>query len=583
MRTNRLPRRQGNGASVDSSLLELAPLGGVPCGPREPQPGVEQLREGAPDPVQEGQDVGHGVEGQGPCHVVQVHPHPGGLGAGDGTARVVVPEHVVSGVAFQRPRLLVVPEAALLHAARPPDVLVGHGDAGSAAPLHLPVAAPGQPLSAQHLPALGEPVGVAPVQVLPGRQRGLPLAAAQRQAPVRRVGVQRDLTRVLHQLRSGPRLLRRRRRCRRGLRHLPPPRLAQNRVQFVSGLRRHVLERPRRGGGVDSRRVFALAQAGQRRVAPQEVEVVVGARQLLQLAVPPPQRRYLLPELRLQLLGPTQLSPLLLPDQPDHLGAPFLQQTPQLGEGLLAVPHGLVGRPGHGLRPPSERLGVPLPVPDPLLDLLAARPELRLPGVPLRGGGRRVVAPVVVHGAQVADALAVGAAEDLHHLVVARAHVLLQPRRGVDQRVLLQRRHVVVRLQVPLAVRRQAHQAGLEGLQFGAGAEIAGHVSGSRRAAGGRSGSESRVLQRLQQLRQQGVLPQDGPRHEALPAKGAAGRLVVGGVLVPAAFDAAHAVAVSARDGHRVAEQVQTDGTAQLLSVTLAPAAPHVFSGADRR
>ena len=99
------------------------------------------------------------------------------------------------------------------------------------------------------------------------------------------------------------------------------------------------------------------------------------------------------------------------------------------------------------------------------------------------------MALVFIHGAQIADTLAVCATEHLHQLVMTRAHLLLQFAGGWDQLVLLQRRGIVVGLEVSLTERGQTHQTRHESFATsGSSAEITGHVcwTGVELSSGGR-------------------------------------------------------------------------------------------------
>ena len=84
---------------------------------------------------------------------------------------------------------------------------------------------------------------------------------------------------------------------------------------------------------------------------------------------------------------------------------------------------------------------------------------------------------MLIYNTQITDALLVRLAEDLHQLVVLRAHLLLQWDCSRDQLVLLQHRNTVVRPEVSRTVRRQTIQAGHGGfVGFRPRAEITGDV-----------------------------------------------------------------------------------------------------------
>lgn len=80
---------------------------------------------------------------------------------------------------------------------------------------------------------------------------------------------------------------------------------------------------------------------------------------------------------------------------------------------------------------------------------------------------------VLIHHTQDAHRRLVRTTKGLQQLVVLSADLLPHLASSFDQFVLHQRRVVIVRLEVDLAVRRQAHQAGLLGLLLPGGAEVA--------------------------------------------------------------------------------------------------------------
>ena len=97
------------------------------------------------------------------------------------------------------------------------------------------------------------------------------------------------------------------------------------------------------------------------------------------------------------------------------------------------------------------------------------------------------MALMFINDTQIADALVVRATEHLHQLVMPGAHLLLQFVGGWDQLVLLQRRSIVVRLEVSLTVRGQTRQTRHESFAAsGSGAEVTGHVrwTGVQRSSG---------------------------------------------------------------------------------------------------
>ena len=182
----------------------------------------------------------------------------------------------------------------------------------------------------------------------------------------------------------------------------------------------------------------------------------------------------------------------------------------------------------------------------------------------LVGSRHGLVTVVCVHDTLQADDLLVRAAEHLQQLVVLLADLVLELGAGVHQLVPLGRVQLLVAVEVALAVGVQAHQAGPHRLELVAVAHAALHVVRAGHRQRRVRGLLPRVLQLLHHLGQHGVPAQHGPRGERLPALGAAVHpsLVL---LVPAALDAAGAVAVSAGEGDGVPQQIQTHRTAELV------------------
>ncbi|KAG9332006.1 hypothetical protein JZ751_016282 [Albula glossodonta] len=134
---------------------------------------------------------------------------------------------------------------------------------------------------------------------------------------------------------------------------------------------------------------------------------------------------------------------------------------------------------------------------------------------------------------------------------------------GLDQFVLLKGRRFKVRLEVSFTVRGQAHQTGLHGFEFSPNAEITHHVSRSSVTVSRRSSLESCLLQFLHHFSQHGVSAQNRPWAEGLSALGTAVDTSMI-ILIPAALNTAHTVTVSTGNSHRILQQIQTDGTAEL-------------------
>ena len=162
------------------------------------------------------------------------------------------------------------------------------------------------------------------------------------------------------------------------------------------------------------------------------------------------------------------------------------------------------------------------------------------------------------HGAQHADAHLVRAAEQLEAFLVLRADLAVQVARLVHQLVPLEGGRLVVRLDVRLAVVRQAHQARLHRRVPPACAEVTERVLlqvGERR--------ELRERSRVMGVRgaYTGDVPaQDRARGEAGAALGAVVDADVV-VLVPVDLNALQAEGVPTRDGDRVPQRVHAEGT----------------------
>lgn len=138
------------------------------------------------------------VEGQHPGWPVQVHSDPvGGRGRGaDGRRCTVVADGVTTSVAVESPGLVVLSKLAVSVVALPPDASVTDRDEGPSLTLHLPVAATGQAVPAQHLWPPVESVWVLGVGLLLLREQGCPLVLRQMELFVQRVGVKGQVAAV---------------------------------------------------------------------------------------------------------------------------------------------------------------------------------------------------------------------------------------------------------------------------------------------------------------------------------------------------------------------------------------------------
>lgn len=95
---------------------------------------------------------------------------------------------------------------------------------------------------------------------------------------------------------------------------------------------------------------------------------------------------------------------------------------------------------------------------------------------PLSSSRHDVVVFVFIHHAQDAHRCLIGATKSLQQLVMLCTELLPHLTRGVDQLVLHQGRVVIVSLDMGVAVRCQAHQAGLLSLLLPCCAEVAQDV-----------------------------------------------------------------------------------------------------------
>ena len=123
----------------------------------EPKPRIKRFSERGVGGVEVDQCVrGDSVEWQRAGRIVHIHRYSvwagGGGGGGDVCGFVIVPHGVTDGIrADQTPRLIVPPKQALVSVSFPADSSVSHCYVDSAAPLHLPVTATSQIITAQQL------------------------------------------------------------------------------------------------------------------------------------------------------------------------------------------------------------------------------------------------------------------------------------------------------------------------------------------------------------------------------------------------------------------------------------------------
>ncbi|KAA8586649.1 hypothetical protein FQN60_000485 [Etheostoma spectabile] len=93
---------------------------------------------------------------------------------------------------------------------------------------------------------------------------------------------------------------------------------------------------------------------------------------------------------------------------------------------------GFISRMIDNLHPLLKHLDIILSALDFLLDFLPTHPKLLLPLSPLCCSGDRDMALMIIHGAEITDALLISAAENLHHLIMVRADVLLKLQKNVE-------------------------------------------------------------------------------------------------------------------------------------------------------
>lgn len=161
--------------------------------PAESEPGKERLGEGGVEGVEEGQHIaGYHIEGESPSRPVQEDSHPFGPGRGGQVgAGATVPGPVAVRAAAHAPGGVVLPQPAGVALALPAHSPVGHAHKDPPTPFCLPVAAARQPLAAQHLRPELEAIRVVQTRLLDAAG-GTPAIGGQSEAPVCRVGLQRE-------------------------------------------------------------------------------------------------------------------------------------------------------------------------------------------------------------------------------------------------------------------------------------------------------------------------------------------------------------------------------------------------------
>lgn len=165
----------------------------VHCGvnPAQPEPWVDGLSEGGVEGVEERRfTTGDLEKGQFPCWPVQKDSHSVGDELdGYSGLHASVPGPVASAVAVQSPGRVVFAQPAVVTLSLPGHPSVGDSYESSPTPFCLPVAAPGQPLHAQHLSPEIKPLRVVRVRLL-GPACRLPVSLGQRKVSVCCVWIQ---------------------------------------------------------------------------------------------------------------------------------------------------------------------------------------------------------------------------------------------------------------------------------------------------------------------------------------------------------------------------------------------------------
>ncbi|KAK6291488.1 hypothetical protein J4Q44_G00382540 [Coregonus suidteri] len=135
-----------------------------------PKPWIEGLSECGVECVQVGQCVrGDSVEGQSAGWPVQIHSYSVGSGGGDvyGSGLIIVPGSVTVVRAEQTPGLVIVSNPTVITPSSPADSFICHSyNSPSPTPLYLPVTAPSQTLSTQHLSTALKSLWVIRIQLL---------------------------------------------------------------------------------------------------------------------------------------------------------------------------------------------------------------------------------------------------------------------------------------------------------------------------------------------------------------------------------------------------------------------------------
>lgn len=174
-------------------------------------------------------------------------------------------------------------------------------------------------------------------------------------------------------------------------------------------------------------------------------------------------------------------------------------------------------------------------------------------------GQHRVVAFVFISQTQITDAQPVRATVHLQQLVMPTANCLLEYFRSRDQLVFFKSSGLVMRLDVELAVGGQTNQTRADGFVSPHGAHVAFYVDslGEVLARSRRGFIEFSLSKFLHHVGQHCVSGERRPRSKVLSAL-RAGEDPQVVVLVPVVLDTIRAIAVSARDGHGVFQDIQT-------------------------
>ena len=170
-------------------------------------PWIDGLSECGGECVQVGQCVrGGSIEGQSAGWPVQIHSYSVGAGGGDfyGSGIIIVPGNVTVVRAAQTPGLVIVSNPTVITPFSPADSFICHSYISPPSPcphflspptpLYLPVTAPSQTLSTQHLSPVRKSLLVIRIRLLLSPPCHLSVPLRQREVSVYCVWVQCEIT-----------------------------------------------------------------------------------------------------------------------------------------------------------------------------------------------------------------------------------------------------------------------------------------------------------------------------------------------------------------------------------------------------